>query len=171
MKKNLTFPPKHSPNLRVANITLEPRFGGPQNRILQVADRLNKNGIDTIVIIPNKDSKIFLKSTDIYVCSSITEASPMSVWEAMAMEKAIVSTNVGNVKRFIRNGENGFIVPLRDAEAMAEKVSILIEDENLRVKFGKLSRATAVKELDVAICADKHRRFYLEVLNNEGVSV
>ena len=108
-----------------------------------------------------------IKAADIYICASESESGPMSVWEAMAMEKAIVSTDVGDVKRFIKDGENGFVVPPRDAKALAEKVSILIENENLRVKFGKLARAVAVKELDVAICADKHRRFYLEVLNNE----
>ena len=105
-----------------------------------------------------------LKAADIFVCTSIREASPMAVWEAMAMEKAIVSTDVGDVKRFIKDGENGFVVPPRDAKALAEKVSILIENENLRVKFGKLARAVAVKELDVDICAEKHRRFYLEIL-------
>ena len=68
------------------------------------------------------------------------------------------------VKRFIKDGENGFVVPPRNAKALAEKVSILIENENLRVKFGKLARAVAVKELEVAICADTHRKFYLEVL-------
>jgi len=105
-----------------------------------------------------------LKAADIFVCTSIREASPMAVWEAMAMEKAIVSTDVGDVKRFIKDGENGFVVPPRDAKALAEKVSILIENENLRVKFGKLARAVAVKELDVDICVEKHRRFYLEIL-------
>ena len=80
------------------------------------------------------------------------------------MEKAIVSTDVGDVSRYLKDGVNGFIVPPKDVKALAEKVSILIEDEKLRVKFGKLARAVAVKELDVAICADKHRKFYLEVL-------
>jgi glycosyltransferase involved in cell wall biosynthesis len=105
-----------------------------------------------------------LKGTNIYVCSSVTEASPMSVWEAMAMRKAIVSTDVGDVKRFIKDGENGFIVPPRDPGALAEKVSILIENEELRDNFGTRARAAAVRHLDVGICADKHRRFYLEVL-------
>jgi glycosyltransferase involved in cell wall biosynthesis len=97
-----------------------------------------------------------LKGTDIYVCSSLTEASPMSVWEAMAMRKAVVSTDVGDVRRFI--------VPPRNAEALAEKVDLLIGDTELRNGFGKRARATAVTELDVEICADKHRRFYQEVL-------
>jgi len=106
-----------------------------------------------------------LKATDIYVCSSATEASPMSVWEAMAMQKAIVSTNVGDVRRFINDGENGFLVPPRDAEALAKKVGMLIEEEGLREHFGKRARATAVKELDVGICASKHRNLYVEVMH------
>ena len=105
-----------------------------------------------------------LKGTDIYVCSSVTEASPMSVWEAMAMRKAVVSTDVGDVRRFIEDGKNGFVVPPRDAESLAHKVGILIESEELRDSFGKRARATAVRDLDVGICADKFRRFYTEIL-------
>jgi glycosyltransferase involved in cell wall biosynthesis len=110
------------------------------------------------------DIPSILKAIDIYVCTSETEASPMAVWEAMAMEKAIVSTDVGDVKRFIRDGENGFIVPPRDVEALAKKVSILIEDEDLRAKFGKLARIVALRELDLEICAQRHKDFYRSVL-------
>jgi len=134
----------------------------------QLKELVKYYGLNNISFLgARKDIPSILKAIDIYVCTSETEASPMSVWEAMAMEKAIVSTDVGDVKRFIKDGENGFVVPPRDAKALAEKVGILIENESLRIKFGKLARAVAVKELDVAICADKHRRFYLEVLNNE----
>ena len=107
-----------------------------------------------------------LKAADIFVCTSLDESGPMSVWEAMAMEKAIVSTDVGDVSRYIRNGENGFVVPVGNVEALTEKVSILIENEDLRIKFGKLARVTAIKELDLTICADKHRKFYMEILGS-----
>jgi len=114
------------------------------------------------------DIPSILKAIDIYVCTSETEASPMSVWEAMAMEKAIVSTDVGDVSCYIRNGENGFVVPVGDVDALAEKVGILIEDKNLRHEFGKLARITAIKELDLEICANKHRKFYMEILGRKG---
>jgi len=107
-----------------------------------------------------------LKATDVYVCSSVTEASPMSVWEAMAMEKAVVSTNVGDVGRFIQHGENGFIVPPRSAQALAEKVGVLIENQTLRKEFGKRARTVAIKELDIGICVERHKCFYREVLSN-----
>jgi glycosyltransferase involved in cell wall biosynthesis len=105
-----------------------------------------------------------LKAIDIYVCTSVREASPNAVWEAMAMEKAIVSTDVGDVNLYIKNGKNGFVVQQRDAKAIAEKVGVFIENKELRHKFGKLARAKVVKELDVETSADKYRSFYLEVL-------
>jgi glycosyltransferase involved in cell wall biosynthesis len=105
-----------------------------------------------------------LKATDIYVCASVREASPNAVWEAMAMEKAIVSTDVGEVKRFVQNGKNGFIVPPRNAEALAEKMTILIGNENLRNDFGKRSRQIVLRELDVEICAGRYQSFYFEVM-------
>jgi glycosyltransferase involved in cell wall biosynthesis len=105
-----------------------------------------------------------LKALDIYVCSSVTEASPMSVWEAMAMEKAIVSTDVGDVAQFIKDGENGFVVPVRNPQMLAERVRIFIENPKLRVKFGKQARKVAVQKLDIEICVKKHYEFYKKVL-------
>ena len=106
-----------------------------------------------------------LKAADVYVCSSIAEASPISVWEAMSMGKAIVSTDVGDVAKFIKDGVSGYIVPIKNAFAMAEKVELLIENTALRKKVGKNARKIAVKNLDVDICAKKQAEFYRELLN------
>lgn len=109
-----------------------------------------------------------LKSADIYVCSSIAEASPQSVWEAMAMGKPIVSTDVGSVSEFIRNGENGFIVPVKVPEKLTEKIEILINNEEIKEKFSDRARDVAVKELDIKICAEKHKEFYNLVNRDEN---
>ncbi len=117
------------------------------------------------------DVRPFLKMADIFVCSSVHEAGPMSVWEAMAMEKAIVSTDVGDVARYIRDGENGFIVPPRNARVLAEKVEILIGSESLRKKFASRVRKIAVDNFAVDICAKKHVQAYEMIvgLNNNRV--
>lgn len=106
-----------------------------------------------------------LKAADIYICSSIAEASPISVWEAMSMEKAIVSTDVGDVANFIKDGESGYIVPTRNVSAMAEKVGRLIEDTALRKKLGINVRRIAIENLDVDICVEKHAKFYQKIMN------
>jgi len=96
--------------------------------------------------------------------SSIAEASPISVWEAMSMGKAIVSTDVGDVAKFIKDGVSGYIVPIKDALAMVEKVDLLIKNTALRKKVGGNARKIAVKYLDVDICTKKQAEFYRKIM-------
>ena len=110
-----------------------------------------------------RDVPSVLKAADIFVCTSLSESGPMSVWEAMSMEKAIVSTDVGEVARFLKNEEIGFIVPTKDAEALANKVSVLVENPDLRERFGKKAREAAKKYLDVEVVAMKHMKAYRAV--------
>ena len=111
-----------------------------------------------------KDVRPLLKAMDIYVCSSNNEASPLSVWEAMSMEKAIVSTDVGDVGRFIHDGVNGFIVEKEDADTLADRVTKLIERPQLRHDFGKSARAVAKSKLDLKICAHLHAEAYQAIV-------
>jgi len=97
-----------------------------------------------------------LKAADIYVCSSIAEASPISVWEAMSMAKPIVSSDVGDVAKFIKDGVSGYIVPIKNAPAMAEKVGLLIENADLRKEVGTNARKIAV------IFAQKNKLSFIE---------
>lgn len=105
-----------------------------------------------------------LKSSDIYVCQSLFEASPISVWEAMSMAKAIISTDVGDVARFIKNGHNGFVVPTKDAAALAENTAILVNNADLRREFGDRARDTAKAYLDISIAVDNHIAAYKSIL-------
>ena len=105
-----------------------------------------------------------LKAADVYVCSSIAEASPISVWEAMSMGKAIVSTDVGDVAKFIKDGESGFVVPIKDAVTLAERVGLLIKNADLRKKVGANARKIAIKNLGIDICVKKHAEFYRKII-------
>jgi glycosyltransferase involved in cell wall biosynthesis len=109
-----------------------------------------------------------LKAADIYVCSSIAEASPIAVWEAMAMAKPVVSTDVGDVMQFIRPGKSGFVVPTRNPEALADKVGSLIENEELRKVFGKRAREMAVNYLDIDVCVRRHAEFYRHIMGSQS---
>lgn len=133
------------------------------NKIIEIAKKYGLRNMHFYGQSENIPS--VLKSADIYVCSSITEASPMSVWEAMSMGKAIVSTAVGDVMQFIKNSDNGFVVGIKDSSALAEKVCLLIEDEGLREIFGRRARDAAVKYLDIDICAKKHAEFYRRMMS------
>jgi glycosyltransferase involved in cell wall biosynthesis len=111
-----------------------------------------------------RDVRSVLKSADIYLCCSIAEASPSSVWEAMAMGKSIVAADVGDIGQFIRDGYNGFIVPPRDFTAMADKIAILVDDADLRKKFGKRARETALGYLDAKWSVQGHCTAYTQII-------
>jgi glycosyltransferase involved in cell wall biosynthesis len=140
-------------------------FATQSKYIKAVSDLVKSLEVENVHFYGTSDDvPAVLKAADVYVCSSISEASPISVWEAMSMARAIVTTDVGDVAQFIRDGHNGFVVPIKDAIALAEKVDILIENEKLRKDFGSKSREVAVKFLDVDVCAKKHAQFYREIM-------
>ena len=124
-------------------------------------DIIKKEKIKNVYFLHGKkDVRPLLKIIDIYVCSSDNEASPLSVWEAMSMEKAIVSTDVGDVSKFINDGVNGFVVNRKDSQGLAERIIKLIEKPELRNDFGKSARLIAKNKLDLNVCANLHTMVY-----------
>jgi glycosyltransferase involved in cell wall biosynthesis len=111
------------------------------------------------------DVPSFLQSGDIFVYTSISESGPGAVWEAMSMGKAIVTTDVGSVSQYIENGKSGFVVPVKDVEALTEKVELLLGDSALRQKMGAEARLVAEKYLDLRVAAEKHASFYRQILS------
>lgn len=122
--------------------------------------------VDKIEFVGAKgDVRPLMKRFDIYLCSSNSESSPISVWEAMAMAKPVVSTDVGDVPIYVKDGDSGFIVDVGDSDAIAERLARLKENTSMRQKFGENARAIAVRELDVSRCAERHLAAYQEILS------
>ena len=112
------------------------------------------------------DVRPFLKRVDVYVCSSLSESGPMSLFEAMVMKKAVVSTDVGDVSKFINNGENGYVIDLNDDIQLAECLSKLIRDQGLRAKLGSQAQITATSYFSLSRSAVMHEQFYKDVVFN-----
>lgn len=111
-----------------------------------------------------EDAVPCLKAADIYVCSSVAEASPMTVWEAMASAKPVVSTDVGDVAVYVRPGESGYVVPVADAQALAEAMAILITDADKRREFGEGARKIVAACMDLLEVAARTANGYRAVL-------
>lgn len=122
--------------------------------------------VDNIEFVGARDDvRPLMKRFDIYLCSSTAESSPISVWEAMAMAKPVVSTDVGDVPIYVKDGDNGFIVDVGDSDAMAERLARLIENKKMCQEFGEKGREIAVRELDVSRCAERHLAAYQKILS------
>ena len=127
------------------------------------SSNLTRNNIMFVGMVD--DIPAFLQSADLFVFTSVSESGPMVVWEAMAMGKPIVTTDVGSVSQYIEDGKSGFIVPIKDHKALSEKVEVLLENPALREKMGTEALAVAKKKLDVSIAAEKYAFFYRRILS------
>lgn len=106
------------------------------------------------------DIKEQIDMCDIFVLPSYREGVPRTLLEAASMGKPIVTTNAVGCREVVDDGVNGFLVPVKDGNALAEKIKILVEDENMRNKFGKASRKKAVEEFDVKVVVEQYLRLY-----------
>ena len=91
----------------------------------------------------------WLAQTSVYVLPSYREGVPRSTQEAMAMGRAIITTNAPGCRETVVEGQNGFLVPVRDAVALAEAMMRFIKQPELIETMGKASRALAVERFDV----------------------
>ena len=129
-------------------------------------DDINKLGMKNFFFLGTRlDVRPFLKVMDIYVCSSKNESSPLSLLEAMSMQKAIVSTNVGDVSKFITNGDNGFFVKNGDDSSFVNYIKNLIDNEILRYNLGKSAREVVKQKFDLKICTDNHLDMYQKIFD------
>jgi len=87
-----------------------------------------------------EDIPDLLNLTDIYACSSLSEGLSLSILEAMAMSKPVVATDVGGNLELIRPGDNGYLVPPSEPSALADRIMDLLDNPELRDRFGKSGR-------------------------------
>ncbi|HXF69535.1 MAG TPA: glycosyltransferase family 4 protein [Thermoflexus sp.] len=96
-------------------------------------------GIKWMGYVP--DPVALYQQADIFVFPTIEEGSALVTYEALACGLPVVTTpNAGSV---VRDGVEGFLVPIRDVEALAERMERLRADERLRREMGKAARARA----------------------------
>lgn len=98
--------------------------------------------------------------SDIYVLPSYREGLPATLMEASSMSKPIVTTDTFGCKDVVDNGINGFLVPIKDSQKLAEKIEILIKDKDLRIKMGQKALKKAQEEFDVKKIINQYMEYY-----------
>ncbi len=106
-------------------------------KIVEIADALSLS--DHVIFRGRvKNTKLcdFYARSDIFTSTSLHEGFGMAIAEAMCNHLPVVATNCGAVPYLVEDGVNGFLVPPRDYEQLAEKIKLLMESEELRKKMG-----------------------------------
>ena len=105
-------------------------------RSLDMSERILLPG--RITDVPEKLEKAYA-----FVLTSFTEGMPNTLIEAMSLGTACISTDCpcGGPKDLIRDGENGFLVPVDDSDALADRLTRLLENPDLMQQMGKMQRS------------------------------
>lgn len=118
--------------------------GIQQKEIAYLVDLIKHFGMDDNVLIDmytlDEVKELYEISSLCLYPSSAPEPFGLTMLEAMAMSKPMIITNMGGMPEIIKDGINGFIVPVRDFEAVAAKICQLLEDVKLRERFGYTGR-------------------------------
>lgn len=89
------------------------------------------------------DIQNVMSIADIVVLPSYREGLPVVLMEAAALGKPLVAADVAGCREIVRDGVNGFLAPVRDAEKLAAAIEKLLVDEELRLRFSAESRKAA----------------------------
>jgi len=100
---------------------------------------------------PGKVSNVqdYLRESSVFILPSYREGVPRSTQEAMALGRPIITTNVAGCRETVEDGFNGFLVPPKDPNALAEAMIRLIENPSLIVEMGVNSRKLAEERYDI----------------------
>ena len=95
------------------------------------------------------DVRTAIAESSIYVLPSYREGTPRTVLEAMAMGRAIITTDAPGCRETVVDGDNGFLVEVKSVESLVEAMQKFINQPELIEKMGNRSREIALHKYDV----------------------
>jgi glycosyltransferase involved in cell wall biosynthesis len=124
---------------------------------------------DTLFLGYQKDVAPLYAAFDALVLPSGNEGTPVSVIEALAAGRPVVATRVGGLPDVVRDGEDGFLVDAGATDDLAERLSRLAADPDLRERLGAAGRARVVPRYAVDRLVDDIDRLYRSLLLAAGM--
>lgn len=98
------------------------------------------SAVEFVSHVPLDKMADYYRSASVCVVPSLYDNAPYTVLEAMACAKPIVGSKIGGIPEYVLDGETGIIVPAADSEALAKGIIELLQDDELRSRYGEAAR-------------------------------
>ncbi len=137
---------------------------GVEDKILFIQEQKGKQSQNNLNF-PNDFLLSLYKNTDVFVSSSIMEGFSLVCIEAMAAGLPLVLTRCpGNEDVLEKDGRGGYYVPVGDAEAMANKIAMLLADQGKRNEFSTFNREYARQKYSLETIAEEYLELFEELV-------
>ena len=142
------------------NISLIMIGRGPEKD--QIEKKIRDLGLDSSItikeFIPNSDIVSTYQNSSVFILPSLEEGVPRTILEAMSCGIPIVCSNLPQLVDIVNNC--GFLVPTKDSQAIADRVSEIITDSTLAEQFGKNGRDNVVSNYSWKDTVEQTIRLY-----------
>nr|WP_315243977.1 glycosyltransferase family 4 protein [uncultured Flavobacterium sp.] len=108
----------------------------------------------------------YIKKANVCVFPAYAETFGMVTIESMALQKAVVNSNIGWSKELIEDKVNGYLVHPADYDLYSSRIIELLQNDQLCLEIGKLARFKVESKFDIGKIVSKNIDFYKEVLNS-----
>jgi glycosyltransferase involved in cell wall biosynthesis len=109
-----------------------------------------------------------LSAMDVFWLGSGYEGMPNAVMEAMAAGLPVVATNIPGTNELVVDGQTGFLVPVGDRAAFAQRTFTLMEDPDRARRLGDAGRRRVAERFTVQHMVDQHVHLYRELVEHHG---
>jgi glycosyltransferase involved in cell wall biosynthesis len=152
----------HEPTTRVILIG----SGILENQIRSLVSELRLgNVIKFIGQIPIEEMPHYLNAADVYVSTSLSDGTSLSLLEAMACSLPVLVTEIPSNKEWVIDGQNGFLVPPKNPGEVSKRVLTLLKKSNLSEEMGKRNLAIAKDKADWVKNVDKLEAIYRSLVD------
>jgi glycosyltransferase involved in cell wall biosynthesis len=115
------------------------------------------------------DVRPIMAQADVVVLPSYREGTPRALLEAAAMAKPIITSETVGCREVVEDGVNGFLVPVKNVQALTKAMILLIQDSALRERMGKAGRAKVEQEFEERSVITKVMESYGKEALHEGI--
>jgi glycosyltransferase involved in cell wall biosynthesis len=131
---------KHKKNARFIFVGSGPLT----EKLRQLVHELNvEKNVYFAGFVPHEELFYYLKNSDVYVSSSLSDGTSASLLEAMICRLPCIVSKIPGNEEWIRDMDNGLLFPPKDSNSLAEKIVMLLEDERLSKSLGEKAFRTA----------------------------
>lgn len=143
-------------------------FAGRGELEAELKDQVHRLGLDDQVhfLGLRQDIHRILALLDLFVLPSLSEGLSMAILEAMIAGKPVVATRVGGNPELVLDGETGFLVPPRNSEALASRVTTLLVNREQALQFAQRAKRRAESQFSLETMVKTYQALYDECLRS-----
>ena len=142
-------------------------LAGDGDQRAAIEQTIQKRGLAQTVTLAGtrKDVADLLAASDVFLMSSISEGIPLTVIEAMAARRPVVSTSVGGIPELVEHGVTGLLAASGDSASLAASLVQLYRRPDLRERMAIVAARYAAEKFSLNRMLNGYRDVYREVLN------